>query len=143
MVRLMAKVVNEPPPIFEKIAEKFPVVRTNRAVIFTYGDTIYNPGGNYIDDELMLHEETHIRQQAMMNGGKDAWWDKYLEDPQFRTDQELEAYQAQFNATRTRYGRPVWRRELKRLARDLSSPIYGNILSYDEAAKLIKEGVEL
>lgn len=136
----MAKIVEELPPIYEKIAAVFPEVRNRRGVVFTYGDTLYNPSGYSIDDELMIHEDVHVAQQAKM--GKDEWWDKYLADPQFRTDQELEAYRAQFAATRERYGRPVWRRELKRLARDLSSPIYGNILSPDEAAKLIKEGGE-
>jgi hypothetical protein len=136
-MELMTNIVKELPPIYDKILAAFPEVRNHPSVIFTYGDTIYNPGGHYINEELLLHEEAHIEQQAAM--GKDAWWDKYLADPQFRTEQELEAYRAQFKATYKNHARPTWRRELSRLAKDLSSPIYGNILSYDEAKQLIKE----
>ena len=35
-----------------------------RYALFTYGDTLYNPGGRYIPDHLMVHEQTHAHQQC-------------------------------------------------------------------------------
>lgn len=134
----VVEIVKGHPPIYDKIVAAFPAVTRNRGVVFTYGNTLYNPGGWPIDEPLMTHEETHSAQQGKM--GKDAWWDKYLVDPAFRTEQELEAYQAQFKVAKQRFDRPVWRRELKRLAKDLSSGIYGNILSYEQAEATIRKG---
>jgi len=62
-------------------------------VIFTYEDTISTSSGEMSED-LIAHEQTHIRQQAEM--GADVWWKRYLEDDQFRYEQELEAYQNQY-----------------------------------------------
>lgn len=129
-------VVKDYPPNYEQICAAFPEVRNIKTVIFTYGNNIYNPGGWPIDEALMLHERVHVSQQLEM--GVEEWWQEYLDNPQFRTNQEIEAYQVQFRHLKSYSARPVWRRELDRLARDLSSPIYGNILSFDEAKKVIK-----
>jgi hypothetical protein len=131
----MAEIVHARPPIYDRIVAVFPAARQNH-VVFTYGDKIYNPSGGEIHETLMAHEETHVTQQTDM--GKDIWWDRYLEDPTFRIVQELAAYQKQFQLVRELYQRPVWRKELNRLAKDLSSPIYGDLMSFEYAKQLIK-----
>ena len=66
------------------------------AAIFTYGDTIHNPFNVALDAELIRHEETHMEQQEGHPDVAKVWWDRYIQDPQFRLDQEAEAYGAQY-----------------------------------------------
>lgn len=120
------------PPNIEDIKKVFPI---SKNVIFTYGDKIYNPGGNDIDIALMAHEQTHSIQQ---DNDVKGWWKKYLEDKEFRLSQELQAYQVQYRY----YCKEVKDRNqryrfLNRLAGDLSSEIYGNIISRSEAIRSI------
>jgi hypothetical protein len=120
------------PPNIEDIKKVF---KLNDNVIFTYGNTIYNPNRGNIDLALMAHEQTHSIQQ----GDKvKEWWERYLKDKEFRLSQELQAYQVQYQyyckAIKDRNQRY---RFLNRLAGDLSSEIYGNIISRSEAIKQI------
>src|SRR5258708_20624657 len=105
-------------------------------VVFTYGDTLYNPSGSDIPTHLMKHEETHMRQQAIM--GIKEWWDMYLSNQMFRLSQEVEAYHNQFQYycrnKKDHYKQAVF---LDDLASDLSSAMYGNIVSREEARTLI------
>lgn len=80
------------PPNYEKIKQ---VLNPPPTAIFCFGDILYNPTGATIYEDIMEHEEVHERQME----GKDAleWWDKYLEDKEFRKECELEAYSVQYN----------------------------------------------
>lgn len=123
------------PPNIDKITEAFGIV--NPLAVFTYGDTIYNPGGGIIDSYLETHELIHQRQQT---GDPEGWWEAYLADPEFRLDQELEAYGAQYR--HYCYNKKDLGKQqefLIRIANDLSGPMYGNLITFDEAIKLIKE----
>jgi len=83
-----------------------PIARTTlgrpRGIAFTYDGVLYNPDNGPVNFALMTHEERHARQQLGM--GAEAWWDKYLSDPNFRIEQEIEAYRAQYQAARERDG---------------------------------------
>lgn len=98
-----------------------------RDICYTYGDICYTPTN--LSKDLEVHEEVHSRQQG---DNPDAWWFKYGNDPEFRYAQELEAYRAQYA-----YLRKVNKRKAFKiatyLARDLSSPMYGGICSYQKA----------
>lgn len=126
------KVLNINPPNFEKIAAKFTLKGLE---VFTYGDTIYNPGNGIITSDLEAHEAVHMKEQGEAPA---AWWEKYLIDPQFRLNQELKAYREQ---RRVYMQGPHTRNDIAlftyKLARDLASPMYGNLLSVLEAHKLI------
>ena len=76
------------PPIWDLVHAKFPLI-DDRRTVYTYGDTLYNPAGGYVDSALMAHEETHMRQQAKT--APDAWWIKYAHVRQFRFEEEVEA----------------------------------------------------
>ena len=130
------KVKNEVPPNYDKLKKDFKIEEN---VMFTYGDTIYNPFNCYIDPMVVKHEEVHSRQQ----GDKpDEWWDRYLVDVSFRFTQELEAYQHQFRAIKEKFkDRNTQTRMLDILARDLSSTNYGNMCSHNEAYMSIKDNV--
>lgn len=134
------KIVKDYPPNIEAIRAKFTL---HEYVVFTYGDTLYNPGGWKIADDLMVHEETHVVQQGDDPAG---WWNKYLNDEKFRLEQEIEAYRNQYLYFReNRCIKPNGKIRASRLgefvsriASDLSSEIYGNIINYQEARERIQ-----
>ncbi len=126
------KITHGYPPNIGAIREKLnPSLNT----VFTYGDTIYIPSGGSPNKALMAHEETHMRQQGDDPKG---WWDKYIASPDFRLRQEVEAYRNQYKEFSKAKNRNRLYIFLSRIARDLSSSIYGNIISYDTAFKLIR-----
>ena len=128
-------IVNEKPPVWDRICEAFGMTPKN--VIFAYGDRIYNPGGGVLPDFLIEHEKVHFKQQA---GEVAVWWDKYLSDPQFRLEQEIEAYAHQYNEMckltkdRNEHAKMLWG-----LSISLSSSIYNNIISHNEAMEVIQK----
>jgi len=131
------KIKHKRPPNYDKIIEHFPAVADMPGVIFTYEDILYVPSGNNIPDHLMKHEETHQRQQTEM--GAEVWWQYYFENPSFRLTQEVEAYRNQYAHIKKHSNRQGRRQLLQQLAKDLSRPMYGNLVSKDEAKRLITE----
>lgn len=127
------KIIHENPPFIDEARNVF---RLPAGAIFTFGDMIYNPSKNPIDEPLMMHEAVHSRQQ----GDKpQEWWQRYLVDKDFRLSQELPAYQVQFHAyKKLDKNRERVHRFAMRLARDLSSDQYGNIISFNGAYQAIK-----
>ncbi len=123
---------------------------------WTYGDTIYSPGGVNIPPDVVAHEEQHSRQQEAYQGcvhksseepcteecqkkwGKDAWWRRYLIDPRFRLEQEAEAYGTQYRFFCENVGdrnkRAIF---LHRLAAILAGPLYQVAVSTQQAKALI------
>ena len=127
------QIKNEFPPNIEKIREHFNIPKN---AVFTHGDTIYVPSGKSMDEPLKAHEAVHSQQQG---DNPDGWWDRYFSDKSFRLEQELKAYQAQYIASkRILKDRERLHRFLHNIAVDLSSEMYGNIISYAEAMKKIK-----
>lgn len=123
----------EYPPNIEKIRAAFTL---HKGIVFTYGDTIYNPDGGDINEPLMRHEELHTKQQG---DDPEAWWDRYLIDAQWRATQELAAYRVQYKAVRKLYlDRNYRHKYLTKLASDLSGAMYGNCMSFSAAMKAIK-----
>lgn len=135
------KVAYDYPPNIDAIRAEFDLPT---GVIFTYGETLYNPDHGVIPPDLMAHEETHQRQQGDDPAG---WWKRYLEDVEFRISQEVEAYQNQYN--HYKMNRCMKNGKLKvnrlrqfayQLATYLSSPIYGEVITRQEALEKIKQG---
>lgn len=119
------------------IAKVFPLILTEKGILYAYDDTIYSPDGFEIPHQLVAHEEVHARQQ----GGKpDVWWERYLEDAMFRFEQELEAHVQEWKsfskAETVRNQRRVY---LTNCARRLSGPLYGRCVTFERAKRLIKE----
>lgn len=131
------KVAKEFPPNYDRICEVIPAVKDIRGIVFTYGDTIYNPDDMPVEDHLDVHESVHQAQQAKM--GIEEWWEEYLKNPQFRLEQELEAYRAQYQFTRKVYGLAPAGDLLKQVADDLSGTMYGNIMRRKDARKAIMQ----
>lgn len=121
------------PPNIDEIRKH---LQPGRGTVYTYGDTIYFPRPQSITPDLMVHEEVHIRQQE--KGGPEKWWSRYFVDQQFRLDQELEAYRAQYQYMLANMNRAVRRKRLKDIASDLSGPMYGKLISKATAIELIQ-----
>lgn len=133
----------EVPPNHEKICAAFAGVRDHKGAIFTYGDKIYAP--NLAEESSLaahhiVHESVHQRQQAAI-GGPEVWWDNFIADPNFRAQQELEAYRAQYNFVKNIHGGRVLEDFLFQLSCDLSGPMYGNLMSYGRAESNIRRTV--
>lgn len=131
------RVVVARPPLFAEIDAAFGVA--GKPVIFAWGDTIYNPQGGPISVELQAHESVRGQRQG---GAIEAWWRRYIAEPEFRLAEEIPAHQAEYREFcrnnvngKARNGR---RLVLHHIAARLASPLYGRLVSYDAARKLIK-----
>lgn len=131
------EIIIAPPPFLDRIRQAGMGVDLSNTV-FTYGNKLYNPGGREIPNHLMEHEETHERQQLAFKGGPDAWWDRYLVDVQFRLDQEVEAYRAQYRFYCDRHPNRKKREwMLNTLADALCGPLYGGLVDFKRAYELM------
>lgn len=116
-------------PYFEKACKLFTIKDTT---CFTYGDTYYT---NFtpLSPDLMVHERHHTTQQMAMT--PEVWWDKFFNDPKFRVDQEIECYKRQLASIKDREHR--FRVKLHTI-NTLSSDMYGNCITKEEVALLLK-----
>jgi len=131
------KIVKDYPPNYKLLKKVFAL---HKGIVFTYGNTIYNPDNGPIDGPLITHEETHSKQQG---NNPEKWWLRYIVDADFRFVQELEAYQNQYkHFCKIKKDRNTRNRFLNLIASVLSSDMYGNICSIQEAMKSIQSGVK-
>lgn len=115
-------------PLLEKYAIVFPVTPKT---IFAYDGEIYCDYN--LTDDLIVHETEHLKSQKEL--GLEVWVDRYLTDTRFRLDEELRAYQKQLDSIKDRNHR--FKTKVKVL-KDLSSSLYGNIITFQDAQKLLK-----
>lgn len=129
----MTEIRAEYPPNFEEIVKVFPITGKE---IFAYGGIIYNPSGQEVSKSLIEHEKVHFLQQELV--GLDVWWKNYLHDAAFRFDQELPAHICEYRVARRGVPREEAARIRFHIADRLSSKLYGNIATRQEALRLIK-----
>ena len=78
------------------LRKKFPHLNFDTLIV-VWGDTIYS---RYeIPDHILVHEKVHVKQQRNKLRGL-WWWMGYVFDSEFRYEQELEAYKAQYRFAR-------------------------------------------
>jgi hypothetical protein len=142
-VRLTTRIRYEEPPNTEAIRARFP--NLGPGTVFAYGNVIYVPGGAprvgrlhvpagaELPHHLVVHEEVHFDQQDA-KGGPESWWNHYLLDDAFRLEQEVEAYRAQLAAVPDRAER---RRVTAKVVKDLAGPMYGRIVTKEQARALL------
>lgn len=130
------RVVQAFPPNIAEIEEAVPGVRGMAGVVFGYGQTLYNPYAGKIEKWLLAHELVHTAQQG---NAVDAWWRRYLNDIGFRFEQEVAAHQAEYQMMRSCVRDPdvraIWVRDI---AEKLTRPVYGSLISYGDALRLIR-----
>lgn len=130
------------PPNFDEIVAVFPFAR-NPGVIFTLGQTIYNPSAVAISAALKCHESVHGQRQGTNQDEIRGWWSRYLNDPQFRLEEELLAHRAEYRAFRSwTKDRNAVARELEVISRRLSGPLYGGLLTHAAARRFIVVDVD-
>jgi hypothetical protein len=128
------------PPNIANIRAVLPVSERN---IFAYGNVIFNPSGGELPPWLIAHEKVHFVQQAGMSSwwrrnGAEVWWRRFLRDPEFRLQQEVEAHRAEFaEFKRIHKDRNVRVQALNQIAGRLAKPMYGSLVSVKIAKVLI------
>ena len=131
------------PPLFAEIAAAFNLAG-RRGIIYAWGDCIYAPDGGPFSAELRAHEAVHGQRQGTDVEG---WWRRYIADPTFRRDEEIPAHIAEYQEfCRNNRNGPVRnsrRLYLHHVASRLASPLYGRLIKYDDARKLLKEAVQI
>lgn len=135
------EIVYDYPPNYDAISKVFDI-KDKPGIVFTYGFKLYVPGGKgvEIDRHLMIHEETHARQQAEM--GIEKWWEHYLSNQSFRLTSELEAYRNQYRSMGS-LSLSQRRGYLDHIVKDLSGAMYGNVVSQEDAYRLVTDGIKL
>lgn len=88
-------IIVDRPPNFEQIHAAFPDA-DKPGVLFAYGRSIYNPSGGPVPLALLVHEATHLGRQS----SPEKWWHRYIEDSEFRYNEELLAHAAEFRQLR-------------------------------------------
>jgi hypothetical protein len=133
------KEIRDFPPNIEDIERVFPGVKARRDVIFTYGPTIYNPGGFELSEALKAHEGVHYQQQGDDPEQIRAWWVRYLTDPDFRFAVELPAHKAEYRTFCHREkNRNARSHYLHQIAMRLAGPLYGRLITLQAAkAKIL------
>lgn len=115
----------ERPPNFARIHAAFPDA-DRKGVLFAYGEDIYNPSGVPIPHWLLAHEYQHCKRQWQQD--PEAWWEKYIDDHEFRYREELIAHAAEYveQASQTKDRNERARLEQRTAAR-LVAPIYNYV----------------
>ena len=115
-------------PLMEEYQKKFAITKDT---IFALYPSIYTD--NPLTPDLLKHEMVHIQQQIKI--GVKEWVYDFLESPRARLEFELQAYKTQLRSIKDRNHRDKIRRAS---AENLSSALYGNIISYEEAFNQLK-----
>jgi hypothetical protein len=130
------------PPNWDAVAARFPdVAKAGAGIIFTHGRTIYNPNGVKIEPWLRAHEGVHSSRQGPNEATVARWWERYLEDVEFRLCEEIPAHRAEFKCYRDLGRKNNWDlgHALHLCAERLSGALYGNLISYANARTAIAE----
>lgn len=128
--------------MWDEIAAVFHL-KPGRGIIFSWGaDRIYNPDGVVVGPDLLAHEAVHGERQGTNPASIRQWWVRYLDDPQFRLQEELPAHVCEYQWWLQNGTRPERRRALKEIAYRLSSPLYGRLIGKSMARDLLRRGQE-
>lgn len=138
-------VIDGEPPLIEEIDRKFGV-RGRTDVVFAFGDRIYAPGQGRLHPALEAHERVHCERQLAFPGGAIPWWRVYLDDRQFRLNEEVLAHRAEWRWYCAQRGadkpvsgfRSAKLYHLHQIANRLASPLYGGLVDVRRARNLIE-----
>lgn len=135
------KIVKGLPPNYDHLLEHFPAL-LKQPVAITYGDTLYSTNNGVITDHLVEHEQVHSTDQLAYPGGVDAYVERYISDIPFRLEAEVKAYIVQLRYIKKKYGDNAALITLPTFAKHLSSALYGNSITTQEAAARLRAYVK-
>ena len=130
------KIIKKQPPNIQEINEAGLFYDKNS--LFCWGEEIYTLATDQIYPDILYHEQIHSRQQKVF-GSPEMWWKKYLINPEFRKDQEVEAFAEQLKFVRIHYKNKEIKDALNEFAGNLSSNMYNLGLSIHQAETLIRK----
>ena len=124
----------EKPPIYDSLKNKFGVDWEDK-IIIAFNGAIWckeEPA-----PQKIVHEIVHLDRQDEI--GNDAWWKLYLENDQFRLEEEMRAYLAEAKFIK----KNINNREhvfhlLREIAQSMSSSVYGNLISTADALTFLR-----
>lgn len=120
------------PPNFRQLHQRFNI--RGKPVFITYGDVIYNPMRVSVPPEVVAHEEVHAERQ--LDEGVAEWWRLYLEDDEFRLQEELAGHRAEVRYVLD-HGLPNAGATIDAIAARLAGPLYGHMVTFDLAKRMI------
>lgn len=136
---IQQRIVRAFPPNYAMLKRAFNL-QPSAGVIFSYGDRIFVPNLTApLPPYLVAHEGVHGERQLAHAGGLDGWWSDYVADPKFRLVEEVLAHRAEYGWHKLHEGRGGRERALDRIALRLCGPLYGRLMSFDEAKAIILE----
>lgn len=135
----MIEQVYEYPPNIKDIEAVFGKDEKN-TLLYCYGDKLYNPHKLVLEYHVLVHEEVHVKQQEKVC--RDEWWKRYLSDVQFRLDQELGAYIAQYKWVKERVPSKVSQLFLEDISQVLAGETYGHLLTPAQASTKIRKSLQ-
>lgn len=115
--------------------EEIQVLTPYSDAIFCFGDTIYNPSGEKIPEDIQFHELVHSERQGI---NPKLWWIKYIKDEKFRLEEELHAFSLQYFFVKKYIGTKAAKECLEEAATNLSSPWYNLSINYHQAHSKIR-----
>ena len=93
-----------------------------------------------LPESLIVHENVHRLQQG---DDIEGWWDKYIEDVDFRLDQEIPAHCAEYQYMADNYNRYIRRRSIKLIASRISGPLYNRMIKFNDAKQIILKSTRI
>lgn len=128
----MIEIRVEFPPNIDIIRETFPLTGQE---IFAWNPIIYSPTPD-LPQWLIDHEKVHFEQQG---DHIEDWWDRYINDVAFRLRQEIPAHIQELKTFKRLHkdGNVVIRKRIE-LAKRLSGPLYGKLISMSGAMEYLK-----
>lgn len=136
------KYISEPPKLYWFLRWIFPDYDFKKGVACAFGDRVYIYGGK-MEESFQVHEATHLYRQKYSRVYAVWWWIKYILSKDFRYREELIAYQNQWDYIKVRCPiRQQWL-VLDKLAAQLASPLYGKVVTKEEAlASIIRKHMQ-
>lgn len=131
------KIVNKNPPQLKELEALG--LKMSHEEILTIGDTIYNPLGLELRDDLIVHESVHSKQQKKLGKDPMVYCRKYLSEPDFMLECEAEAYAVQLQYIANTKGVEDFTKATVAFSRFLASPSYKSLVTEEEAFKLIQK----
>lgn len=127
------KIVEQKPWFWSIVMLFFPEAEWGK-VIMTFGNTIYV--SRPILPWELIHEEVHVAQQHCSKVVGIFCLILYRISPRYRLSCEMEAYRREYLSL-VSFSPAKSEQFRKRIASHLSSSLYGNMISYEDAYKLI------
>ena len=124
------KVVPGRPKLWWLLKLVFPELRARQKthdINLAFGDTIYC--SKPLNDAQLAHEEVHLRQHHYSKVFAFFYAIAFRLSPRFRLRSELEAYRVELKAAGPTH--------INEIAAKLASPLYGNLLSIEEARRVL------